>query len=111
MQDGMGRCQGDETMKLPSEYLSGGLRTLNCGQMKDKAKKLGQMADTLQLKLNPGKPSITMAAVLYLRMPIDLDIRRNQIEISAAFGCTEAALRGRVKLIRNKLWEAMQNVV
>lgn len=93
-------------MMQPSKFLRSGLRNLNLIQYQKQMQPAASMANELHHSLCPGHSRITMAAVTYLRLVPDADVRRDQKAICKAFNCSEQALRDRIKLIRNNLWDA-----
>ncbi len=97
----------------PSAFLDGGLRNLNLTYLKedkykDDLQKIADLADSIQLENSPGIARITMAAVLYVRLPPVFLTTRSQGDIRTAFKCSEANLRKRIHFVQKIIREQVK---
>jgi len=89
---------------MPSVFFLDGLRMLKLENEHKRLEKAYKLADHLQMKHTPGRPSITMAAVLWKFLP-RIRCRRGMAEVARAFECSPKALTARIRLLSRKGWE------
>ncbi len=80
--------------KNPSDFLKDALTALSLRDIYGDCDKIMLSADRIQMKFNPSKPHITMAAVFYLTHRLKLGIGpRSQTEIAKAFECSVPSIK------------------
>ena len=85
-----------ETPCLPSFFLESGLSPLKLDSRDADWNKVADKADEFQRNHNPGKPSVTMAAFVWLTV----GARRYIKAVARAFDCTENSVSKRIRHIK-----------
>jgi hypothetical protein len=92
---------------LPSKHLPFALEILKLGIEEKRKRRWVHEADSFHITHCPGKPSITMAAIVRMGMPFvdresNILINRETRKIAQAFDCSESSLRERMVRIRTE---------
>jgi hypothetical protein len=88
---------------LPNWFLNDGLRWLHAEPSDKKLMKefkaTADLADHLQVKYGGARPSITMAAIIFLELRLKNNPRQMK-EIAVAFDCSTKSLEKRIRWIQ-----------